>query len=474
MKYLVAVSIGPVQDFIAAARRTADLFAGSEMLMSLVQAIAEHLESRAQLIFPASSKHLGANKLLFCTDESPKELLGEIKVVAGGLLKQFWEITEGRFNQAQRDAIHHGLVHEQLGNFLEIYGAWVLRGSDYAAARTRVDALLASRKNLREFAQGNQSDAGIPKSSLDPSRASVVKDSSLFSGHGWRLKPTEAHDAISLIKRIHGAKNSERVIDTRTMARRATDPNAMPRENESEEDDSIPQDESYFAILQADGDRMGDLIGQYKDESTHQDFSKRLSKFATEVNTIVKKHAGFLVYSGGDDILALLPVNRAIQCSQRLADQFAKVTGGTLSAGIAIVHYKQPLSMSRAAAQAAEKDDAKRAGRDRLAVALHTRGGAPSTVILEWGQTSSWIDLQHWYAAKKVTRGVAFELQDLARTWQNEMGADALNAEVDRIRERKDIESPPMPIFASAKELETYTTQMVIARFLSGEGDENA
>ncbi|MDW8481325.1 MAG: type III-B CRISPR-associated protein Cas10/Cmr2 [Meiothermus sp.] len=57
MSHLLTISIGPVQDFIAAARRTADLYAGSQILQELSKHAAKHLAAKgAQLIFPADQR----------------------------------------------------------------------------------------------------------------------------------------------------------------------------------------------------------------------------------------------------------------------------------------------------------------------------------------------------------------------------------------------------------------------------------
>ncbi len=45
MTHLLSISIGPVQDFIAAARRTADLYAGSQILQELSKEAARYLHS---------------------------------------------------------------------------------------------------------------------------------------------------------------------------------------------------------------------------------------------------------------------------------------------------------------------------------------------------------------------------------------------------------------------------------------------
>src|SRR6266566_344232 len=56
MQYLFLVSIGPVQDFIASARRTRDLWFGSWLLSELSKAAAQEIVNASagnSLIFPA-------------------------------------------------------------------------------------------------------------------------------------------------------------------------------------------------------------------------------------------------------------------------------------------------------------------------------------------------------------------------------------------------------------------------------------
>lgn len=55
MKHLLAITIGPVQGFIAAARRTRDLWSGSVLLSEVSKAVARtiHAAHRDSLIFPS-------------------------------------------------------------------------------------------------------------------------------------------------------------------------------------------------------------------------------------------------------------------------------------------------------------------------------------------------------------------------------------------------------------------------------------
>jgi CRISPR-associated protein Cmr2 len=478
MKHLLSISIGPVQDFIAAARRTADLYAGSQILQKLSKAVAKHLTSNhAELIFPADENADGANKILAEVEGDPKALAEGALKAAQEKLESLWKKTIESLSGSYQSQIDQARAQEQLGSFLEFYAAWVPLPDEekYPEARRTVERLLAGRKALRDFASTRQNDDGVPKSPLDPSRAAVIDprrwaEASVRLPDGsyrpLRIKPTEQLDAISLLKRCYGALNSDKVVDTRTMARRSWRPEAEPDERYGEDDDHIQEPQPYFVILVADGDRMGELIAQQDNPEAHQKLSRTLDDFARKAREIVPRYGGFMVYSGGDDVLAFLPVNQAIACAKELSEAFRYQVRGTLSAGIAVVHYREPLSISLKNAKEAEKA-AKNGGRDALAVALHTRGGIPTTVVRRWDNLR-WLELLQSFAQGDLTQGLAYELRELGRAWQQEMNVAYLQAEAERILGRKERKNLRLPLFESRQDLLTYADQLVIARFLSG------
>lgn len=475
MSHLLAISIGPVQEFIVAARRTADLYAGSKILQEVCKAVAQSIAaSGGTLIFPSGPEADGANKILAKVEGDPAQISQAAKTAANNKLLELWKEATDALSSQQHGLIDEARAKVQLDGFLEFYAAWVPLDNHYPDARQAADRLLAGRKALRDFNWVSQEDDGVPKSPLDPSRARVINPIEWASVNvrladgtykAVRIKHTEHLDAVSLFKRIYGTRKSAVVVDTRTMAQRAKKPEAMPDERYGEDDDHIQEPQPYYAILVADGDRMGDLIGQKDSPEEHQKLSKLLDDFAKQAKSIVDQHKGFLVYSGGDDVLAMLPVNTAIACAKELSEEFRHKIKGTLSAGVAIVHYREPLLVSLQAARDAEKA-AKNGGRNALAVALHTRGGAPLTVVQKW-DTLRWHDLQQAFEQKQITRGLAYELRELAREWPEGLAGAALQAEARRIAGRKEVKYE-LPALSTTKELETFADQLVVARFLSG------
>lgn len=66
MEHLLAIALGPVQEFIATARRTRDLYAGSRLLSEAAARAAKVLAREVgakNLIFPAPEDEAGLERL---------------------------------------------------------------------------------------------------------------------------------------------------------------------------------------------------------------------------------------------------------------------------------------------------------------------------------------------------------------------------------------------------------------------------
>ncbi len=508
MTSLLALSLGPVQDFIAAARRTADLHAGSELLVAVVGAAAKTFTVE-ELIFPTNPQAGGANKILAVVADDPAGRAEAARRAAVDSLTEAWSHVRLDLSRPGLDRfVDWKRADEQITDFLEFYAAWTPL-VEYAASRTRVERLLAARKALRDFRPLAGEQAGYPRSALDPSRASVVTPqwqlrvpSGLQDKHPLWLKRTEVLDAVSLLKRLRGpalkgGKNT--VLSTRDLAQRAVSPGYLhPRK--SDEDDPEGDFEPtcpYYAVLVADGDRMGKLLNALSTQDDHRNISTQLDIFASQVRGIVENHDGQYVYSGGDDVLALLPIRTVVACARDLARQFVTTvpagpdtdTTPTLSVGVAVVHYLEPLSVALRSGRAAEADA--KVERNCLSITVHTRGGAPVRTRQSWpaAGTTEWPQtaLERWLGRAgegQIGRGVPYELGQLADEWSAGLPSESLRAEVLRILRHKDDNGRARPTdfartrhsveddqtevpLADAADLRRLADQLLVARFLT-------
>ncbi len=156
----------------------------------------------------------------------------------------------------------------------------------------------------------------------------------------------------------------------------------------------------YLVILSMDGDHMGDVLSSLLDAEQHHNFSLALSDFAREdVHHIIEdEHLGRVVYAGGDDVLALLPIRDALQVAEELRRRFTALIDErkildikkspisvTVSTGLAYVHYTHDLQDAVRAANDAQKHIAKkRYGRNAISVKFLRRSGEPRNMGHKW------------------------------------------------------------------------------------------
>ncbi|GMV43320.1 MAG: hypothetical protein AMXMBFR64_50360 [Myxococcales bacterium] len=191
---------------------------------------------------------------------------------------------------------------------------------------------------------------------------------------------------------------------------------------------------AYYAFLLADGDRMGAALDRLETPDEHRAVSRQLEAFASACAGIVERHAGSLIYSGGDDVLALLPLHTALQCARALRDDFARklrtspawseeeADRPTLSVGLGIAHHLSLMSDARKLAKRAETL-AKEGGRNSLAIVMDKRSGGTLTVCGAWRDDDQALDrrLEDWallLRAEELPDRVAFEFEEALRTFE--------------------------------------------------------
>ena len=314
-----------------------------------------------------------------------------------------------------------------------------------------VDAKLAARRNTRDFqAWSDPHGEGAVKDSLSGKEEVIGSEdfwAFLVNEHGEKQDKlftagNHRYGAMNLVKRLWCFPKNGYLRGILGLT-----------EDEYGKGigfDSIPEvakknqyGGKYVAVLAMDGDEMGKwvsgektptfidqisnkakkyLVGLQQHEkiesmhrlltpSYHQQLSEALSNFAIWLaQIIVENFNGELIYAGGDDVLAILPSDRAIACAIALKDVFcgekpkresmmelvvengfAKAgadyplilpgTECTVSVGLAIGHQNAPLQMLVREAHAAESRAKHDYGRNGIAFSVYKRSGE----IIQWG-----------------------------------------------------------------------------------------
>lgn len=470
---MLRMQIGPVQDFIAAARTSRDLWSGSYLLSRLMAAALHFLEQEegVEIIFPCTQELSicrwwssnttesawveGAeapclsNKLVAYVPAARAEALAQ---QAKAAVQNTWQDIADTVRRMlptaiQQDTERMARYKMQVEQHLSVDYAHLpmdlplaniqrmaqgiteatpltralqqlqqgKEGARYATIYYLVDHCMNAVRKVSGFGarnNGNGRDAGwyagkeLVKDYLTGKEEQVFclrKDAHLCQGWEYTryLAPcrNDALGAITLIKRLWYVNKMAAYEQHLPALNALYGPNVEGQEHSKNH---------YYAVLAMDGDNIGAALTRQNEEGAamvdadfHRLFSSSLAEFAQKkVSAIVNEYGGKLIYAGGDDVLALLPlhVNKkdeelsganiatAVDCAAKLGTAFREAMQGirmgmTVSAGLALVHSTAPLQDAVAAARRAESRAKSALGRNAFSISLMKRSGE----IIEWG-----------------------------------------------------------------------------------------
>ncbi|GAB4580217.1 MAG: type III-B CRISPR-associated protein Cas10/Cmr2 [Anaerolineales bacterium] len=254
-------------------------------------------------------------------------------------------------------------------------------------------------------------------------------------------------------------------------------------ETKIKNEEELGEPAKYFAIIVLDGDGMGEYINEHcSTEEDHKAFSQKIAKFAGKVEDIIVEHHGSLIYNGGDDVLCMAPLSKAIPLASKLAKEFKSLTPRTASAGIAIVHHQAPLDASLQAARDAEHAAKQVEGKAALCVRALKRSGETIEIRSKWeGVNDNIMELVQMFQEDSLASRMAYDTVRSAYALPDP--GPMFTAELKRLLSRhrsKDHANAPDPVAwaerldkwaeALPKKTEELGGWLVLARFLSQGG----
>jgi len=501
--------------------------------------------SKPEALQPASGFN-APNKIVAIIDGDPKGVGDKIREAVKARLGELW--ADARKHVA--GGIDDALAQKQVDDLLEFY--WVSvqyeEGKDsYPKARDSAEAMFAARKVTRDFSQATGSS--VPKSSLDGARESVIpkqeyperkdtedvkskKAENLYKH--YHARRGEQLSGVDLLKRLGDPEKAPKFKSTSDMAAipfiariengqklldaiKALLPDERDRLDDADEGlvfehrfedafpsqqltneirekykrlfDKLPLPNPYYALLAADGDSMGVVIDAQTDPQKHRDLSQALSDFASQVPGFVNTCDGVLIYAGGDDVLAYLPLHKVLGFAGQIEETFkqkmqsfkAKDGGSpTLSVGIAVTHHLEPLADALELARKAEKEAKSAPGKNGLAIIVSKRGGADRPIVGKFNLLYERLDaLMKLFREDSISGGAAYELQELHRTLsKTNIPVEGKTGEAIRIIARKRESGGERAIQPEVKEaferwiksveLDELAREMIVAKMLAG------
>lgn len=118
---------------------------------------------------------------------------------------------------------------------------------------------------------------------------------------------------------------------------------------------------SYYAVVSADGDNLGNFFSSIKEDSKIKEFSDNCLKYSQQAADLVGEYGGVTIYAGGDDLLFLAPVQNGNEnifgLCNKIANKYSELIDSTktttLSFGVSVRFYKYPLYEALEASRAA-------------------------------------------------------------------------------------------------------------------------
>lgn len=249
---------------------------------------------------------------------------------------------------------------------------------------------------------------------------------------------------------------------------------------------------TYYAMLAMDGDRLGKLLQSHHGQK--QAISRALQDFSQEALEIVEGPVarGILVYGGGDDVLALLPVDTALRAAADLREAYRSAlerhvpnADATISAGLVYAHMNAPLRQVVATVHRILEEKAKtEAGRDALAVAVWKRPGIVVEFARRWNQDAvEGVEIvEDLEKVRKgledgiYSRGFIYRLRDVVPAstteWSTEAVEAVLTAEYLKSRERvvsRDVAEERVKVLRRLAWAGQNGDAALLAAFLAGE-----
>ncbi|HIQ39955.1 MAG TPA: type III-B CRISPR-associated protein Cas10/Cmr2 [Sulfurivirga caldicuralii] len=285
------------------------------------------------------------------------------------------------------------------------------------------------------------------------------------------------------------------------------------------------QPETYYALLQLDGDEMGAwLSGEhaaaYQDyfhrqlraqfdrasdplaqlarmqrlvtPAYHMSISAALNQFALHIAPAIVQQAysGQLIYAGGDDVLAMLPTADALAVALRLQQayrgedgfslqprgidltggngfvwqqgQLVQVMGTKATVSAGLVIAHHKAPLGWVLRQVrAAEAAAKEAGRNRLNITLIKRAGTITRLTLKWSEVEQFEQLRDLLSAEQVSRRAAYNLNNWLKDMPDDM--DALKTLIAYQMRRQGVDA------GEAKDMAAWLVEGVSTRQESGQ-----
>jgi len=424
-----ALTLGPIIKTLSEARVTRELWAASYMFSYISKEIVKVLINRGvnedDFLVPTIATPLqtilGENRgelvgiglfpdrIIF---KSPEEI--DLKSIAETVIKQFVEKVANAIGTSKDD------VSDYLLKYIQCY-TLQMDIPDGKNASAAISPYLDSMELQRSFTQ-------VDKDFLSAFFNRVTR--SFLVQDAWKEQQNKEnfHSFKTLLEIAFEQFKEEEEYKAITRTRRQNYVNDWVWKKLKEEDDKLDknlldtlilkykkhektplkQAHNYIAVVQADGDNVGSIIGHFEGEAYRNDyktFSDKINEVNADAAKKIKDYGGMNIYAGGDDLLFFAPVvngdthifdllrdiNKTFDDAFEPMGEFTvngKPRKPSLSFGVSITYYKFPLYEALESAQDLLFEKAKTGDKNKLALTIQKHSGESFESVFGLGSPS--------------------------------------------------------------------------------------
>lgn len=416
MKRILLFKVGRVQDYILESKKVSDLVESSKLISNLVKNMINRIIDKynGEVLLPCyddshhkSSQYNITNSILiyyeeqesignkleqFCYDYLEKAielLINKYSIIKDKIINHLHSIIEidwvecevedlNVINSSQYDEIYKSLTYYLKAlKYSKKYYDYPERGRKCS---------LCGKRNVIFYSGKKPYDIESPYIKLENKDKKYLKENESLCGACFlkrQLASKDSHKSkslaeICLTNWISVNKNKEEYHSLQTMIKDISSKygeyelmikdclinelDDTRKTNEAKKIFEVFQgtQEKYYCIYRMDIDDLGKwLSGKYKNSkenlySYQKDISNIINQFMEVVSDEIRQISGSqLVYAGGDDILALMPVRQGIDFSLKINELFHEKIRDkeeykdlTFSQGVFITHYRDTLKES--------------------------------------------------------------------------------------------------------------------------------
>ncbi|BBO79932.1 hypothetical protein DSCO28_04980 [Desulfosarcina ovata subsp. sediminis] len=329
-----------------------------------------------------------------------QELSGAISPVMphGNHLKQFWKKLREQGKKGMKSdlrADEHlcaiGFIKRRFPRYFEemncpMPNGWQLKGWQVDSGRPSAPFMAAVRWLEKVLKKAQQSDT--VKTKLEDFHDKAFKLTEEYGEWENNIRCIKETNLPQIWKALDGNVFFESALENKNVfenQEQAKEVKTMLKALRRSAD--MPQVTPFYAVLVMDGDSLGVQMSSLEKQTP---ITEGLKTFTTGVSRIVYEKNGFLIYAGGDDVLAVLPLEDSIDCALSIRQFYETCFHGkevktTLSGSIVYAHIKMPLARVLKNAHKLLDEVAKDAcGRDSLAIQVLKPGGVNVQWAMPW------------------------------------------------------------------------------------------